>query len=253
MLGVTSPVHGKSTVYMAINRVNGKRYVGITKRYLSKRRGDHHANANRGSNIYFHKAIRKYGIDAFRFDALALVDDYEAAKQMEIWLIEQMKPEYNCTKGGDGYLGYVPTPEAIEKIRAANIGRTAYWKGKKIPEHVVQAMRDGRRNMSPESRQKLLESLKRTHAKNSKPIICINDGRRFACAREAAKVYGVSKNAVNGVCQKNGKNFTAKGLVFRFEDDPDLSVAPALVLAASCKARAAKSCRAVALQGAVNG
>lgn len=228
MLGVTHPISGKSTVYMATNRVNGKCYVGITNRYFTKRRGDHFATARRGSPTIFHKAIRKYGNDAFKWDILATVDDYGTAKSMEIWLIEQMKPEYNITKGGDGYLGYVPTPQAIEKIRAANIGRPGYWAGKNVPDHVKAAAREGYKNMSPEARERINAGLRRFHEKIRKRIVCVNDGKEFQSIKDAAEFYSVDSSSVAGVCKKKGR-FSTHGLVFRYVDDLDCRTAEQVI------------------------
>jgi len=92
-------------VYMATNIVNGKRYIGMTRRTLGYRRSAHIGRAERGEENACPRitaAIRKYGRDAFEWcvlqDGLSVSD----AKAKEVELIALLKPEYNVTVGGDG-------------------------------------------------------------------------------------------------------------------------------------------------------
>jgi hypothetical protein len=71
---------------------------------------------------HFHRALRKYGPDAFEFQILQEFESVEDAKRAEINAIAHLSPEYNKTLGGDGVWGYKHTPEAIERNRQAHIG-----------------------------------------------------------------------------------------------------------------------------------
>lgn len=89
-------------VYQATNLTNGKRYIGVTKRGLRARRISHRNGAVKGTGL-FQRAIRKYGIDGFRFEALAdFQDDYDLAKIYEWEMISKHHPEYNLAAGGEG-------------------------------------------------------------------------------------------------------------------------------------------------------
>jgi len=120
-----------SIVYMATNRLNGKRYVGATCKGLLARRKEHEygPKAKRTTCRYFHAAIGKYGAENFDWSVLAEFDTFEDALRGEILLISQIKPEYNLTIGGQGSTGHKQTPEAIERHRAKMIGK------KHSPEH----------------------------------------------------------------------------------------------------------------------
>lgn len=49
-------------IYRAINKINGKGYIGLTTRSLQERKDEHIKSARiESDNYYFHKAIRKYG------------------------------------------------------------------------------------------------------------------------------------------------------------------------------------------------
>ncbi len=94
------------TVYMATNKINGKRYVGITHRGLAHRRGGHLSRAKRGDRgcPRFYDAIRKYGPQSFEWQAIASFEDKAGAQDAEIALIAKIRKkseEYNVARGGD--------------------------------------------------------------------------------------------------------------------------------------------------------
>lgn len=111
-----------------ITSPSGKFYIGITVQSVSKRWWSHCREACVGSNTPLHRAIRKYGADAFEVRTLAVLEDTELAAT-EIRAIERMQPEYNVTAGGDGTLGVSPSAETRAKLSAALRGR------KKSAEH----------------------------------------------------------------------------------------------------------------------
>jgi group I intron endonuclease len=113
-------------LYVIENLLNGKKYVGLSKdaqwRWKTHKRA---IVSNRGSPLY--SALRKYGVDVFKFTALGSVDGYGAASQMEKKLIAGFGTRaphgYNLTDGGEGLAGYAFSEEALAKIRSAFKGR----------------------------------------------------------------------------------------------------------------------------------
>lgn len=107
-------------IYVITNTVNAKQYVGIAADL--ERRWKRHRNANEGQLI--HKAIKKYGVDAFVFTHIADAFDAESAKTIERLLIVEkntkMPHGYNMTDGGDGTMGMAKTEDHKAKIKAAN-------------------------------------------------------------------------------------------------------------------------------------
>ena len=97
-------------VYIALNRINDKAYVGWTKDTARKRFINHCACAKRGSSTYFHKAIRKYGVNVFDVQTIAKVSgafEREIVNQLEVFCIAFLRTHindggYNLTKGGEG-------------------------------------------------------------------------------------------------------------------------------------------------------
>lgn len=94
-------------VYVVVNKVNGKMYVGSTERELKIRWQKHLVKVNEGSLCTLHKAIRKYGRDNFD---IRMIEEYPTREAMlagEIdWIayFDTYKSPYgyNDTPGGEG-------------------------------------------------------------------------------------------------------------------------------------------------------
>lgn len=90
-------------VYCWINKVNGKRYVGMTCQTMNKRAGSHmHGYCQ---TPHFWNAIQKYGEDAFECKILASGLTLEEADQKERNYIRRYRTRnpaygYNIDKGG---------------------------------------------------------------------------------------------------------------------------------------------------------
>lgn len=112
------------SVYVHINKTNGKLYFGITS---SKPRVRWRYGYGYSGCRYFNYAIEKYGWDGFEHKVLATgLTQYEA-EYVETYLIREFKTTdrsrgYNIAPGGK-----VKTlsPEGMESMRAANSGDNA--------------------------------------------------------------------------------------------------------------------------------
>lgn len=62
-------------IYSWKNNTNGKRYVGQTKHPEQRKRNHLHEAFEKGSDYYFHRALRKYGEDSFTYEVLAELGD----------------------------------------------------------------------------------------------------------------------------------------------------------------------------------
>lgn len=92
-------------VYIATNRLNGKRYIGITDKSLVERMARHFSQSKGNRKARFAAAIRKYGARVFDWCEICRTDTFDQAKIKEIELIALLRPEYNATSGGDGTPG----------------------------------------------------------------------------------------------------------------------------------------------------
>lgn len=75
-------------IYKAVNKTNGKVYVGQTKNSLAYRRDQHirETRCKTHKNTYFHDAIQKYGEDNFEFSIIDTADTKEEADEKERYL-----------------------------------------------------------------------------------------------------------------------------------------------------------------------
>jgi putative segB homing endonuclease len=97
-VGFKNNVYGY--VYCIENKVNGKKYIGITTRTMNKRFEEH-----KKANSYIGNAIRKYGVSNFSISELDIAKTHEELCQLEVFYIEKFKTfenGYNLTIGGDG-------------------------------------------------------------------------------------------------------------------------------------------------------
>lgn len=57
-------------VYLITNKLDDKKYVGKTERSLDVRWKQHVNCSKYGSSLYVHRAMRKYGVEAFNVSML---------------------------------------------------------------------------------------------------------------------------------------------------------------------------------------
>lgn len=143
----------KYIVYVHTNIVNGKKYVGITKKSPVQRWG--RDGSGYKSNSRFWNAICKYGWNSgFKhevlFENLSLDEAY--SKEQELILLYDSKLNgYNLTDGGDGAWGHTVSEESRIRMSKAQKG---------IPKPWLQG-----RTFTDEHRRKLSESHRgRTHS-----------------------------------------------------------------------------------------
>lgn len=203
------------TLYVAENKLNGKRYVGITGRSILRRWTEHISQARLGHNEgIFYKAIRKYGEDKFDVYEADYADSLEEAKNLEIKIISKVAPEYNSTKGGGGRLGGVMSEEARKKIKQIHTGNK-YRLGKTHTQQARQKLKEA----AYKNCEMWKEHAVKGPASMARKVICLDDGEIYVSASEAARIYNVSKSALIELCLgKNGRK-TVGGKRFCYEVD----------------------------------
>lgn len=100
-------------VYVHINKLNGKRYVGITSQKVEYRWN--YGRAYSG-NSYFSSALKKYGWENFEhlvlFDRLTEAEAKEKERELIArWQTTDRAHGYNITSGGESGSGFVPPDE----------------------------------------------------------------------------------------------------------------------------------------------
>src|SRR5438128_1892521 len=107
-------------VYVIRNTVNGKHYVGKTMQTIARRWSNHLSLARRGGKRPFHRAIRKYGAEAFQTVMECRVESLHLLSPAEMAFVSSFNAKvpngYNLTDGGEGSVGWKPTEETRSKM-----------------------------------------------------------------------------------------------------------------------------------------
>lgn len=101
---------------------SGKCYIGITSKSLIKRKQIHLNNVKYGIMNKFYKAVKKYGQNLIWEILDTSAQSWEELCKLEQNYIQKFnsyKLGYNSTLGGEGTLGYKPSEERINKLKAA--------------------------------------------------------------------------------------------------------------------------------------
>ena len=121
-------------IYLIVNNINGKTYVGKRKLYNKNWNEDGYM----GSGHYLKNSQTKYGIENFeKFLITYTSSEKDACEKEKFWIAEYRrrgKAEYNVADGGQGGLIGTWTEERRKKVSEACKGRKAWNKGKHFSE-----------------------------------------------------------------------------------------------------------------------
>lgn len=218
------------SLYIHINKLNDKKYVGITKQDPKQRWG------NDGSNYkespHFYSAILKHGWG--NFDHVIVHDGMtrDDACLLEKHYIDYFKTQdkdlgYNiyeggtapslpqetrdkiakCLKGNKHCLGRVTSEETKRKISEAQKGRPLTEEHRQKlckPKSVTHPC-------SEEKRQHIIDS-----KKDKKPIICIETGIMYPSIHECSRQMNLSATSICAVL--NGRCKSTGGYHFKYND-----------------------------------
>ena len=194
-------------IYKIINKLNGKIYVGQTRRPLKERIAEHMRQSRRKS--YIDRAIKKHGIENFEISIIEECSSIEEMNEREIFWIKELNCKvpngYNITDGGLGRIvtdeekankskaqkGHSVSEETRRKISIANTGKI----------HVVTD--ETRKYMSYRSAVK-------------RPVYCIETGEFFESVTAAAKWAGVERGTIRAACRKSTR--TGGGYHWKYAD-----------------------------------
>ena len=239
--------NGNFTIYVHINKTNGKMYVGLT----SKNPEDRWKNGrNYKGCSYFNNAINVYGWDGFDHEIVANNLTEQEALHFEELLIRELNttnPDYgyNIRFGGEysphseetkekmscaakgrifsdewrnslsvAAKGKKMSEDARKKMSIAKLGNPAWNKGEHFSEETRNKMRESAKNrpvISDETRKKKSEIFKNRplpDGMNSSITVYSPElDMSFDSMRQAGNFVGVGTNAISMCC--SGRHKTA--------------------------------------------
>ena len=136
------------TVYMHVNKINNKKYIGITKTSVNKRWGRDGCGYRSDKQSVFCRVLQKYGWDNFEHVILYENLSQDEACNMEIKLIKEYKTQdsnfgYNVQPDGQlGNDGVVFSEESKKKMSEAH-------KGKKLTDEHKKKISEGCKGHNP--------------------------------------------------------------------------------------------------------
>lgn len=214
--------NGNYCVYCHTNKINGKKYIGITCQNPIKRWNNRNGyNPYGKSKSKFYNAIQKYDWNNFEHEIIASNLTREEANNFERILITTLKTNssdygYNITDGGDGIARVKHTEEAKVKMSRA---RKEWYKNhpdykmpKKTPKEDEEYRKKQRMShlgkKTDECTKKLLSEIgkgrKTPWAK--KQIINIDTGEIFDSITSAALKYDCRPESISMSIKRNGKS-----------------------------------------------
>jgi group I intron endonuclease len=110
-------------IYKAVNKINGKVYIGQTVKSLEYRRKQHIYYPRKYA---FSNALHKYGADSFGWEVLECCSSKKELDEMEFHYIKQydsLSPGgYNLTTGGEGTPGRKVSKHTLKKMSSSMLG-----------------------------------------------------------------------------------------------------------------------------------
>lgn len=162
-------------IYVAINTIDWKVYVGQSGYGLEYRWSRHIKSMNNGCEYYIHRAMRKHGVENFSVSLVEIVETREEANESETRWIKHYRsnnPEfgYNMTLGGEGRLLHDLPIEEIKQLYASNMNALKIGERCGVGEGVILDRLDVAgvqiRPNTYRRRQDKLEKLGKTHLIN---------------------------------------------------------------------------------------
>ena len=208
-------------IYMYINKINGKKYVGQAKDFY-KRHTEHIRESRyelrKHYNLPFHSAIRKYGIENFDIKILAEnIPTQEKMNEYEKFFIKRYNTicynGYNISSGGSNGNNFAgKTDEEMDEIK------------KKISAK-ISGENNGMYNkkQSDETRRKMRENHANYKGKNHPRCRKVNQYdlngnfiKTWDYIKQVKEKLNICESSVRNCC--NGKYKSAGGFVWRYAD-----------------------------------
>ena len=183
----------KNCVYMWRNKVNGKLYVGITRKFRDRTKQHKNVSFNKNSKDYdlpLHRSIRKRGIENYEICILEKNLSHAEMRDKEDFYIEKYdtlaknKKGYNIASSGGSNNPF--EGKTLEEMDEFSKKCSEAHKGKKLSE---------------ETKRKIGEAEKGEKAYQCRKAVCITNGEIFDYIKQASEKYEVNLGNIVECCQ----------------------------------------------------
>lgn len=180
-------------IYKFTHKESGKSYIGQTVQDPNQRRLEHIADSRHTTKEYhFHNALRKYGVDLFKFEVIAeatSIDELNSLEELYADMFDCYKNGYNIRKAGGNKLHSEESKRRMSTAqKAAHARRREQNSG--VENHTTARRHKGKTGMwslSDEQKKKHSETMsevnKRTSGGKTWKII---NGKRTWLTKEAS-------------------------------------------------------------------
>ncbi len=206
-------------IYLMTNQINGLQYVGQTSLTIEARMIGHKHEAKVCiPNVYFVRAMHKYGFENFKVEVLEECQDDQLDEREIYWIAEYdtfLGPGYNSTRGGRGNKKFLNT----DILDLWNSGYSRQEIANKLncnPTTVTNSLRA--LNISPKAVRSRAQSL----ICKKKEVLQYNLlgelVATYPCVDDAAKINNCNSGIIRAVC--NHHLPTAIGYIWCHLDEP---------------------------------
>lgn len=194
-------------VYLFQNRINLKIYIGKTKNFVGRVKSHISASKKEHPKTYFHKALKKYGVDNFNYFEIENFESEEDSLSSEKFWIEYFQSNnskigYNLTKGGEGTSGFKMSESAKKKLSEDRTGDKHHFYGKTHTPETIDLMSkvktDPNYALSHTAHYKKLSQLWAGENSNSAKLneadMRFIFNKWFSLSEEDRKIFGSKRN-----------------------------------------------------------
>ena len=211
---------------------SGKSYIGQTTNEVLRRKNwfdSKYHYAGRKIN----RARNKYGRNKFSYEVLVknsyssreiAVEDLNRLEIYYIGLYDSYLNGYNSTIGGDGVVGLKLTPEQIEKVRKANLGKTIPIEQRRKASIKIKAILNTSEMKTKLSNiRKGKPNPKAMNESNCRPILQLSLSgkfiKEFDSIKSAIQNLGIkaATSNISNVCK--GKRNSAYGYKWKYKEE----------------------------------
>ena len=190
-------------IYKATNIVNNKAYIGFTSNFNTRKFQHEWLSENRKDKSYFHKALKKYGKENFKWEIVyKSYDKINTHKKKEPYYIKHFNTYapngygYNLSKGGDGG-GQIRSNQWRERQSAT---RLSHPRCKELQTKATEAAR-----IANTGKKQTEEHIKKRIQNKQKKVII--NGVHYTSLKEAAEDLSLHASYLTILVKENGYEF----------------------------------------------